>query len=132
MKRILIVEDDTILAQEWKEEIEQSTSYQVDVVSNSIAATPLLESKMYDGFILDLFYERDGTFEPIGGIRLIPIIKKLKATPQSPLIIAVTGHYYDDARVSTGDVLQTLGVEHILQKPVDIRELMDLISMTMA
>ncbi len=127
MLRILIVEDDTILAREWQEDLESQLNCTVDVATNSVVAMPLLEKFAYDCHILDLFYEKEGTFEPIGGIRLIPVFNKLQNKKKNCSIIAVTGHYYDDPKISTGDILQTLGVEHILQKPVDIQQIIRLI-----
>ncbi len=127
MLRILIVEDDSILAREWQEDLENTLNCTVDVAANSVVAMPLLEKFAYDCHILDLFYEKQGTFEPIGGIRLIPVISKLPKKKKNSSIIAVTGHYYDDPKISTGDILQTLGVEHILQKPVAIQGIISLI-----
>lgn len=124
-KRVLIVEDDVVLAQEWKEEIERALSCTVDISAHSVAAMPLLEKYTYDWFILDLFYKKHGNFEPIGGIRLIPVINKLMGPSRKAPIIAVTGHYYRDKQISTRDIMDSLGVEHILQKPIDIRELLE-------
>lgn len=126
-KRVLIVEDDAILALEWKQEIECSLGWETDVAPNSVAAMPLLENREFDIYILDLFYLKNGTFEPIGGIRLIPVINKKVGIGRPIPIIAVTGHFYDDPKVSTRNVLESLGVQHVLQKPVESKELLRLL-----
>jgi len=83
MKHILIMEDDTALALDWKNAFELN-GYEVTLSSDGEEAHALLQKNKFDLVITDLFVK-----EGIGGLHVL--LKLYQIGKDAPPAIAVTG-----------------------------------------
>ncbi|GAA3634056.1 hypothetical protein [Flavivirga jejuensis] len=128
VESILLIEDDYQLATEWQNEL-LAKGYEVDIAANSSDAKILL-SNDYDCFVIDLFHVQNNQFLPDGGIRSIGQIRKRNASyNKKSLIIAVTGFFREgnNTTISTEEIVQSLGANITLKKPIDIHQIIKLI-----
>ena len=107
--RVLVVDDDKYLLEVFKISLEV-LDFEIDAISDSGKALALVSEKDYDLVFLDL------KMQPIDGMQILKEIKKLK--PDTTVIIISGNSGLDDALKAVD-----LGAYHILQKPVQIKEL---------
>ncbi|HRG75856.1 MAG TPA: sigma-54 dependent transcriptional regulator [Leptospiraceae bacterium] len=107
--RVLVVDDDKYLLEVFKISLEV-LDFEIDAISDSGKALALVSEKDYDLVFLDL------KMQPIDGMQILEEIKKLK--PDTTVIIISGNSGLDDALKAVD-----LGAYHILQKPVQIKEL---------
>ncbi len=107
--RVLVVDDDKYLLEVFKISLEV-LDFEIDAISDSGKALSLVSEKDYDLVFLDL------KMQPIDGMQILKEIKKLK--PETTVIIISGNSGLDDALKAVD-----LGAYHILQKPVQIKEL---------
>jgi len=116
----LIIEDDYRLLAEWKSVLEEA-GHNVSTAATATTALKLLNGRI-NCFIIDLFHVQGDTFLPDGGITIISKIKReYDQQKNPPLIIAVTGYFAKrlSNSISTNEVVQNLGANVILGKPID-------------
>ena len=106
---VLVVDDDKYLLEVFKISLEV-LDFEIDAISDSGKALSLISEKDYDLVFLDL------KMQPIDGMQILKEIKKLK--PETTVIIISGNSGLDDALKAVD-----LGAYHILQKPVQIKEL---------
>lgn len=107
--RVLVVDDDKYLLEVFKISLEV-LDFEIDAISDSGKALTLVSEKDYDLVFLDL------KMQPIDGMQILKEVKKLK--PETTVIIISGNSGLDDALKAVD-----LGAYHILQKPVQIKEL---------
>jgi NtrC-family two-component system response regulator AlgB len=107
--RVLVVDDDKYLLEVFKISLEV-LDFEIDAISDSGKALSLVSEKDYDLVFLDL------KMQPIDGMQILKEVKKLK--PETTVIIISGNSGLDDALKAVD-----LGAYHILQKPVQIKEL---------
>ena len=107
--RVLVVDDDKYLLEVFKISLEV-LDFEIDAISDSGKALSLVSEQDYDLVFLDL------KMQPVDGMQILKEIKKLK--PQTTVVIISGNSGLDDALKAVD-----LGAYHILQKPVQIKEL---------
>ncbi len=107
--RVLVVDDDKYLLEVFKISLEV-LDFEIDAISDTGKALSLISEKDYDLVFLDL------KMQPIDGMQILKEVKKLK--PETTVIIISGNSGLDDALKAVD-----LGAYHILQKPVQIKEL---------
>lgn len=107
--RVLVVDDDKYLLEVFKISLEV-LDFDIDAISDSEKALTLVSEKDYDLVFLDL------KLQPIDGMQILEEVKKLKPTTT---VIIISGNSGLDDALKAVD----LGAYHILQKPVQIKEL---------
>lgn len=107
--RVLVVDDDKYLLEVFKISLEV-LDFEIDAISDSGKALTLVSEKDYDLVFLDL------KMHPVDGMQILKEVKKLK--PETTVIIISGNSGLDDALKAVD-----LGAYHILQKPVQIKEL---------
>jgi len=107
--RVLVVDDDKYLLEVFKISLEV-LDFDIDAISDSGKALSLVSEQDYDLVFLDL------KMQPVDGMQILKEIKKLK--PQTTVVIISGNSGLDDALKAVD-----LGAYHILQKPVQIKEL---------
>lgn len=122
MSTILIIEDDFMLAEEWKHFLTKETNHKVQVIGKASEALALIEQKLPDILIADL-YHRDA-FGSLNGDNGIRIIWPLKRQYPQLKIIAVTAYNNADRVVPTERVLLNLGADYFLGKPFEPADLL--------
>lgn len=122
MSTILIIEDDFMLAEEWKHFLTKETNHKVQVIGKASEALALIEQKLPDILIADL-YHRDA-FGSLNGDNGIRIIWPLKRQYPQLKIIAVTAYNNADRVVPTEKVLLNLGADYFLGKPFEPADLL--------
>ncbi len=123
--KILIVEDDGVLASIWQTYL-QGNGCKVDVCGSVEDAEVLFHSNSYDLAIIDIFFQHQGRQLEQGGVTLINRVnldQVMKADEEKIKLIAVTGtparaqgHY---------DLLSGINrlVDCILRKPIPLEVL---------
>lgn len=122
MSTILIIEDDFMLAEEWKHFLTKETNHKVQVIGKASEALALIEQKLPDILIADL-YHRDA-FGSLNGDNGIRIIWPLKRQYPQLKIIAVTAYNNADRVVPTETVVLNLGADYFLGKPFEPADLL--------
>lgn len=122
MSTILIIEDDFMLAEEWKHFLTKETNHKVQVIGKASEALALIEQKLPDILIADL-YHRDA-FGSLNGDNGIRIIWPLKRQYPQLKIIAVTAYNNADRVVPTERILLNLGADYFLGKPFEPADLL--------
>ncbi len=113
-KRILVVEDDKGTAQTFGEFLTES-GYDVTVVLDGYDALEKVVSGSYDLITMDLKMPR------LGGIQATELIRLRRvSTP----VIVISGFVPDFQ-----DKLAQLGIRHVLQKPVDLKDLLETVKL---
>ncbi|HMW07836.1 MAG TPA: sigma-54 dependent transcriptional regulator [Leptospiraceae bacterium] len=107
--RVLVVDDDKYLLEVFKISLEV-LDFEIDAISDSEKALSLVSEKDYDLIFLDL------KMQPIDGMQILEEVKRQK--PNTTVIIISGNSGLDDALKAVD-----LGAYHILQKPVQIKEL---------
>lgn len=123
---ILLVDDDTILAELWQRYL-VGEGHRVDCCGTVADATVLLHSNEYDLLIVDIFLRQDGQILAEGGVTLINRIKIQNGFSESRgnrmAVLAVTGA---DSR-APGKFTALSSVNKLtdasLQKPVKLETL---------
>jgi NtrC-family two-component system response regulator AlgB len=106
---VLVVDDDKYLLEVFKIALE-SIQFNIEAVSDPTKAVKLLDEKNYDLVFLDL------RMHPIDGME---ILKKIKTEKPKITVIIISGNSGIEDALKAVD----LGAYHILQKPVQIKEL---------
>lgn len=122
MSTILIIEDDFMLAEEWKHFLTKETNHKVQVIGKASEALALIEQKLPDILIADL-YHRDA-FGSLNGDNGIRIIWPLKRQYPQLKIIAITAYNNVDRVVPTETVVLNLGADYFLGKPFEPADLL--------
>jgi two-component system nitrogen regulation response regulator NtrX len=107
--RVLVVDDDKYLLEVFKISLEV-LDFEIEAISDSGKALSLISEKDFDLIFLDL------KMQPIDGMQILKEVKKVK--PETTDIIISGNSGLDDALKAVD-----LGAYHILQKPVQIKEL---------
>jgi two-component system OmpR family response regulator len=107
--RILIVEDDQVLADGLKHSLMQS-GYAIDLVTNGLDADQILSYQNYDLIVLDLGLPKLGGFE---------VLKRLRAKNNKTPVLILTATDSIESRVNGLD----LGADDYLSKPFNLAEL---------
>jgi two-component system, OmpR family, response regulator len=107
--RILIVEDDLVMADGLKHSLMQS-SYAVDLANNGEAADSILAYQTFDLVLLDLGLPKLSGFE---------VLKRLRARGSKTPVLILTANDALDDRVKGLD----LGADDYLSKPFELAEL---------
>lgn len=127
-KRILLVEDHYRLAYEWKQALEETGLYQVDIALTSVEASPYFEKYDHDAYLLDMYHEESGVFYKDGGLHLLhKIYRKYGPLAKDKLIIMVTGFHRAPMSMDIQSVVESMGVKHFLRKPIDIDTIIQLL-----
>lgn len=109
MKKILLVEDDTEIAEACAEALREN-DYEVEVVRNGAHALSLIETLLFDAAILDV---------RVPGATGLEIAEQLRTqNPRIPIII-MTGFSAVDPAVA-----RKVGAVAFLQKPFSIEKLL--------
>jgi CheY-like chemotaxis protein len=119
MKTVLILEDDTMLADEWCDVL-RALGYRVVHVQTASEALDVLQRSAIDLVIADIFIQVEGELAPDGGITLLGRRSEDRlAGKRTVPVVAVTG------APSTGpyatsvlDLARSMGAAEALQKPV--------------
>lgn len=121
MAKILIFEDDLVLAEHWREVFENS-GHQVDCVLDIGNALRILEQGGVEVAIIDIFIQDSSHASARGGLMLISKMGFVNLTPK-PWIIAVSGHAHN-RYLSVLDMAKNLGANEYFHKPIDIQVLL--------
>ena len=108
MAHILIVEDDINLGQILFQELKKH-NHVVELVENAEAAMARINKYIYDLIITDL---------KLPGMDGIELLKKIKGSNQSTIVIVMTGY----ASVDTAVVAMKNGAQDFIQKPFGLNE----------
>lgn len=129
MTRILLIEDDYILADEWINALHKTGQYHVTYAQSASEAEQNVDFKSIDVFIVDLFYKKGKYLvRNEGGISLLSPIRR---TNLNAKIIVVTGMHLDHGSgLTTEDIVKNLGANHYLKKPFEIEALIDAIEIS--
>jgi len=115
---ILIVDDDTALAQDVKENLEHETeiNLEVDICSDSSQVLPSLskKNKHYDVVLLDIKMPK------LSGAEVLQLIKKKFPDTHVIIISAYLDEYNRDQFIR-------LGAYHVFEKPCDFHKVKDFI-----
>lgn len=109
MAHILIVEDDINLGQIIFQEL-KANGHMVELVENAEAALARVGKYIYDLIITDL---------KLPGMDGIELLKKVKGSNQSTMVIVMTGY----ASVDTAVVAMKNGAQDFIQKPFGLHEI---------
>jgi two-component system response regulator HydG len=109
MAHILIVEDDINLGQILFQELKKH-NHVVELVENAEAALTRVSKYIYDLMITDL---------KLPGMDGIELLKKIKGSNQSTIVIVMTGY----ASVDTAVVAMKNGAQDFIQKPFGLHEI---------
>ncbi len=109
MAHILIVEDDINLGQILFQELKKH-NHVVELVENAEAAMARINKYIYDLIITDL---------KLPGMDGIELLKKIKGSNQSTIVIVMTGY----ASVDTAVVAMKNGAQDFVQKPFGLHEI---------
>ena len=134
MPKILILEDDFHLAQEWKVGLE-TNQFEVDHIASAADLDDVLLSNEYCFFIIDLYQVQKNRFQPDGGISCISKIKKhCELNNNQAKIIAITGFYVDskNTNLSTEQKVKDLGADILLRKPLTIEKMLKAVCVSKA
>ena len=114
MASIMIVEDETMLAEAWREAL-LPDGHEVTAVGTGSEAVQIMKSKQFDVVITDLMMPDGGGMYVSGMTRMLQGHRR---------IIVVSGHLTIGVTGATRkDALSGLGVRRFLSKPVDINDL---------
>ncbi len=109
MAHILIVEDDINLGQILFQELKKN-NHDVELVENGEAAISRINKYIYDLMLTDL---------KLPGMDGIELLKRVKASNQSTIVIVMTGY----ASVDTAVVAMKNGAQDFIQKPFGLQEI---------
>lgn len=109
MAHILIVEDDINLGQILFQELKKH-NHDVELVENGEAALARVNKYIYDLMLTDL---------KLPGMDGIELLKKVKTSNQSTIVIVMTGY----ASVDTAVVAMKNGAQDFIQKPFGLQEI---------
>lgn len=118
MAHILIVEDDINLGQILFQELKKH-NHDVELVENAEAALARINKYIYDLMLTDL---------KLPGMDGIELLKKVKATNPTTLVIVMTGY----ASVDTAVVAMKNGAHDFIQKPFGLHEIVQKIDDALA
>ena len=110
--RILVVEDESDIAQLIKHTLERSGDAQVDIAASGDAALKAVQAALPDLMILDL------NIPVLDGTEVCRLLRARPATAQLPIIM-LTARTAEDDRISGLD----LGADDYVTKPFSLREL---------
>ncbi|EAQ41067.1 response regulator [Polaribacter sp. MED152] len=123
MLRVLIIEDDFILAEEWKEALTKTNKYSVNLVTTGSEGLVSINDEVPDIVVVDLYHKNDfGSLISDNGIRIIGPIRR--SFPDIK-IIAITGYNHNRKTVDTKTVVFNLGADYFLSKPFDVEKLLE-------
>lgn len=123
MLRVLIIEDDFILAEEWKQALIKTKDYSVNLVKTGSEALDSIDIEMPDIIIVDLFHKNVyGSLNSDNGIRIMGPLKR--SNPKLKMI-AVTAYNNNKRAVGTETVVFNLGADYFLSKPFDTSQLLE-------
>jgi len=131
IKSILIVEDDSILANDWKKVLEGS-GYETVCVKSASEARAVCNTRNFDLFTLDLFYSENDEVKPDGGLRVIGWVRKhfkpegVNSFSTLP-IVAVTGYTPISGENLPALSAKALGADHVLTKPFPAEKLLSVV-----
>jgi len=108
---VLLVDDEEQFLDALSSRLE-TRGYRVDTVTSGEEAVDLIEGKSFDAIVLDL---------AMPGLDGIETLKRIKEKNPDLEIIMLTGH----ATVKSGIEAMKMGAEDFLEKPVDLKELLD-------
>jgi two-component system response regulator PhoP len=109
--RILIVEDETRLAENIARSFRESAGYAVDIAADGVDGLFMAQSNPYDAILLDLMLPRlDGT----------DVLKGIRAARQHTPVLVLTAR---DEKESVVNLLNA-GADDYLTKPFDLGELL--------
>jgi DNA-binding NtrC family response regulator len=108
---ILLVDDEEQFLDALSSRLE-TRGYRVDTVTSGEDAVDLIEGKTFDAIVLDL---------AMPGIDGLETLKRIKEKNPDLEIIMLTGH----ATVKSGIEAMKMGAEDYLEKPVDLKELLE-------
>lgn len=109
--RILIVEDETRLADNIARSFRESAGYAVDIAADGVDGLFMAQSNPYDAILLDLMLPRlDGT----------DVLKGIRAAKQHTPVLVLTAR---DEKESVVNLLNA-GADDYLTKPFDLGELL--------
>ncbi|MDD5730311.1 MAG: response regulator [Candidatus Omnitrophica bacterium] len=109
--KIMLIDDDQDLLQEFKEALDLS-GYDVFAVSDSTVAVAAVLEQAPDLILLDLSMPRKSGFQVAGELRKIP---RLKHIP----IIAITGFFTEDEHSL---LMNICGIKNCIKKPFDLAD----------
>ncbi len=118
MAHILIVEDDINLGQILFQELKKN-NHDVELVENGEAAIARINKYIYDLMLTDL---------KLPGMDGIELLKKVKASNLSTIVIVMTGY----ASVDTAVVAMKNGAQDFIQKPFGLKEIVQKIDDALA
>ena len=108
---VLLVDDEEQFLDALSSRLE-TRGYHVDTVSTGEEAVELVEGKNFDAIVLDL---------AMPGLNGLETLKRIKEKRPDLEIIMLTGH----ATVKSGIEAMKMGAEDFLEKPVDLKDLLD-------
>ncbi|MCK9265059.1 MAG: response regulator [Desulfobulbaceae bacterium] len=108
---VLLVDDEEQFLDALSSRLE-TRGYRVDTVTSGEDAVDLIEGKSFDAIVLDL---------AMPGLDGLETLKRIKEKNPDLEIIMLTGH----ATVKSGIEAMKMGAEDFLEKPVDLKELLD-------
>ena len=118
MASVLIADDNQELADAWRRAL-QADGHEVTVVDDGTAAIEKLTQDRFDVVITDVIMPKTGGIV-VSGMARIHL--------SSAAVIAVSGYFNDISGKAKREFLSNIGVKHVLQKPVDINELSNLVA----
>lgn len=133
MAHILLLEDEFVLANSYKEILEKK-GHEVVTFGRGEKAKEYFEAEKVDLIIADLFIKEGDQFEKFGGITLISWIKQLQGSDVPIIAISAafgSGSTVDHATMARGTAI-TVGATVTLPKPFADRELTDLVDEVLA
>lgn len=135
MVKILIVDDDLVLLEEWSDILERLTDYEITACNTFEEGRAKLDQEEFDILIVDIFFKTDyynvsaGGLGIIGKIGLDNTMKSLNNEKQIHMI-AVSGSHKKLKTAASADnfeLSKRLGAKYALKKPFDPLKLVYLI-----
>jgi len=117
MAQILILEDNHILADSWRQEL-QVSGHQVETSYSSSEAIALADARSFDLFIVDLVIENHDPMKPDSGRRFLRHLRSLDGADVAPApVLGVSGLMPMGEEKAARSSFKVFGVEQVLMKP---------------
>jgi len=128
MTRLLILEDDIELTNQWQKALEPIAD-EIFVTHGAVQALAVIDSHEIDLCVVDLIVREHGKPKSDGGILFLGTLrtKSLDATERMPLILGVSGVDDKNIWIEAETLLKSFGSDEFLQKPFTDGELIDAI-----
>ncbi|MEO9460807.1 MAG: response regulator [Lentilitoribacter sp.] len=131
MANVLLLDDDFVLAQDYKEALEKA-GHDITVTHTGLDAVNYCADRKFDILILDVFIKRGQSIASDGGLYCISQLRHNRTqrfvTSTNVPIIAISGAYSVKLNNLPLQSALTLGANATLTKPLNLNELIERIS----